>query len=78
MNSEIQALEGSNTWTLEMLPKGKKPIGCRWVEWVFKIKRRADGSVEHYKAHLVAKGFTQVEGVDFHEMFALVAKMVTV
>ncbi|PKI53499.1 hypothetical protein CRG98_026105 [Punica granatum] len=42
------------------------------------VKRRADGSVECYKAWLVAKGFTQVEGIDFHETFAPVARLVTV
>lgn len=35
MDSEIQALEQNNTWTLTSLPAGKKPIGCKWV---YKIK----------------------------------------
>ncbi|PKI38322.1 hypothetical protein CRG98_041280 [Punica granatum] len=61
--------------TLQSLPPGKKPIGCKWV---FKIKRRADGTIERYQARLVAKGFTQIEDVDFHETFAPVAKLVTV
>ncbi|PKI62383.1 hypothetical protein CRG98_017189 [Punica granatum] len=75
MAEEIHALELNKTWTVEQLPTGKRPIGCKWV---FKVKRRADGSVERYKAWLVAKGFTQVEGIDFHETFAPVAKLVTV
>ncbi|PKI62829.1 hypothetical protein CRG98_016780 [Punica granatum] len=75
MTEEIRALEINQTWTLETLPPGKRPIDCKWV---FKIKRRADGSVECYKARLIAKGFTLVEGVDFHETFALVAKLVTI
>ncbi|PKI31051.1 hypothetical protein CRG98_048558, partial [Punica granatum] len=56
MADEIRALEDTGTWTLQSLPPGKKPIGCKWV---FKIKRRVDGTVERYKARLVAKGFTQ-------------------
>ncbi|PKI53504.1 hypothetical protein CRG98_026111 [Punica granatum] len=72
---EIQALEDNGTWIIQSLPSGKKPIGCKWV---FKIKKWADGTVERYTARLVAKGFTQIEGVNFHETFAPVAKLVTV
>ncbi|PKI41717.1 hypothetical protein CRG98_037919 [Punica granatum] len=57
MAEEIHALELNNTWTIERLPPGKRPIGCKWV---YKVKRKADGSVERYKARLVAKGFTQM------------------
>ena len=42
------------------------------------MKLKADGSVERYKAHLVAKGFTQTEGIDFFETFSLVVKFVTI
>ena len=41
---------------------------------MFTIKRKVDGSIERYKAHLVAKGFTQTFGLDYHETFAPVAK----
>ncbi|XP_074306525.1 uncharacterized protein LOC141641775 [Silene latifolia] len=55
MSKEIDALEKNGTWKLVPLPRGKKPIGCKWV---YKIKYRADGTVERYKARLVAHGFT--------------------
>ncbi|KAL0311425.1 UNVERIFIED_CONTAM: Retrovirus-related Pol polyprotein from transposon RE1 [Sesamum angustifolium] len=50
------------------------PIGCKWV---FKTKLRANGSVEGYKACLVAKGFNQIPGVDYNDNFSPMAKTVT-
>ncbi|MCO5569069.1 hypothetical protein L7F22_022776 [Adiantum nelumboides] len=75
MNEEMDALYGNETWELVPLPKGKKPIGYRWV---YKVKHNSNGSVSRYKARLVAKGYAQTYGIDYEEMFALVAKMATV
>ncbi|GJT63798.1 retrovirus-related pol polyprotein from transposon TNT 1-94 [Tanacetum coccineum] len=75
MNLEIQALEKNNTWKLVPLPAGKIPIGSKWV---YRIKHKANGTIERYKARVVAKGFNQKEGIDYTETFAPVAKMVTV
>ncbi|GJR36636.1 retrovirus-related pol polyprotein from transposon RE1 [Tanacetum coccineum] len=75
MAKEIQALEDNKTWILTQLPLGKSAIGHKWV---YRIKYLANGSVEKYKARVVAKGYNQKEGVDYKETFALVAKMVTV
>ncbi|KAD5317201.1 hypothetical protein E3N88_17147 [Mikania micrantha] len=74
MQKEIKALEQNQTWSLEDLPEGKKPIDSKWV---YKIKYKPNGEIERYKARLVAKGFTQMEGIDYHETFAPVAKLVT-
>jgi hypothetical protein len=46
-------------------------------KWVYKIKK-SNGSIEHYKAHLVANGFHQQEGLDYIEMFSLVVKHTTI
>jgi len=75
MPEEIQALEENRTWTIEELPARKKLISCKWV---YRVKYKSDGSIEHYKARLVMRGDHQVEGFDFHETFASVAKMTSV
>ncbi|KAL6311237.1 hypothetical protein AAG906_026676 [Vitis piasezkii] len=45
---------------------------------VYKIKTKLDGSVDHYKARLVVKGFTQKYGMDYEKIFAPIAKMTTI
>ena len=65
----------NGTWEVMTFPRGKKPVGCKWV---FTVKYKADGTVERYKACLVAKGFTQTYVIDYTKTFALVAKLNTV
>jgi hypothetical protein len=75
MTKELAAPEANHTWVLTSLPLGKHPIGCKWM---YKIKFKSDGSIERYNARLVAKGYNQLEGIDYAETFSPVAKLVTV
>ena len=57
------------------------PLGNLWLvgcKWIYKIKTRSDGSIEHYKTRLVAKGFTQEYEIDYEKTFALVARISSV
>jgi hypothetical protein len=53
------------------LPRGKRAIGSQWV---FKIKRNSDRSIDHYKGCIVAKGYSQREGLDYTETFTPTAR----
>ena len=75
MKEELNALEMNETWELAQLPPMKKPIGCRCV---FSIKYLSNGSIERYKACLVAQGYAQIYGIDYEETFAPIAKMNTI
>nr|GEV68539.1 putative reverse transcriptase, RNA-dependent DNA polymerase, Gag-polypeptide of LTR copia-type [Tanacetum cinerariifolium] len=75
MNNEMKALFRNETWVLVDLPPNRKTIGCKWF---CKFKYKSTGEIERYKARLVAKRFSQRDGIDFEETFSPVVKMVTI
>eukprot|EP00873_Tetraselmis_striata_P037639 jgi/Tetstr1/457903/TSEL_044421.t1 len=72
--SELRSLRARNTFAYARLPVGRHAIGNKWV---FKVKANSDGSVNRFKARLVAQGFSQQAGVDYHATFSPVVKLST-
>ena len=72
MKEELDALSKNHTQDLMTLPPGKSVVGCKQI---YKIKTYYDGSIERYKARLVAKSFTQEYGIDYEETFATIARI---
>jgi hypothetical protein len=75
MQSEMDAVEKNRTWELADLPHGHSAITLKWV---FKLKRDETGAIVKHKARLVARGFVQREGIDFHDTFTPMARMESV
>src|SRR6266516_2918344 len=75
MKSEIGSMYENKVWTLVDLPDDRQSIENKWI---FKRKTDDDSSVTIYKARIVAKGFRQVQGVDYDEIFSLVSMLKSV
>ena len=72
---EYASMTKNDVWEVVPRPEGKSVVTSRWL---YKIKYVADGSIEKYKARFVAIGFSKVEGVDYDETFALVARYTSI
>lgn len=75
MDEEYQSILNNNVWDIVPRPKGKSDVSSKWL---YKIKHAMDGSIEKYKARFVARGFSQQEGIDYEETFALVARYTSI
>ena len=71
MRSKIDSMGDNQVWNLVDMPNGFRPIECKWIC----TKKDVDGNVHIYKALLVAKGFRQVQGVDYDETFSPVVML---
>ena len=74
MKSEMNSIQKNDAWDLVPAPTGHKVIGTKWI---WKTKYKSDGSLEKCKARLVAQGYSHVEGFDFDDSFAPIAKLST-
>ena len=75
MNCEYDSIMQNHTWDLVDLSSGKNVVG---VKWIYKIKHKSNGSLDKYTARLVAKGYSQGEGIDYEETFAPTTRMTTI
>ena len=75
MDLEIAALHKNHTWDLVDQSAAVNITGCKWV---YKLKHKPDGSIDRYKARLMAKGYHQTLGLDYFETFSPVVKVATI
>ena len=71
MMEEIESLLKNETWSFKTLPPSRTTVKNKWV---FRIKVKSDGTIERFKARLIAKGFSQTHGMDYTETFAPTAR----
>ena len=71
MMEEYNSIMKNGVWEVVPRPEGKSVVTSKWL---YKIKHAVDGSIEKFKARFDARGFSQVEGVDYDDTFAPMAK----
>jgi hypothetical protein len=75
MQEEYDSIMRNDVWEVVPRPEGKSVVTSRWL---YKIKYVADGSIEKHKARFVPRGFSQIEGIDYDETFAPVARYTSI
>ena len=71
MVEEYDSIVRNSVWDVVTRPENKLAVSS-W--WLYKVKKATDGSVENHKVGFVARGFSQVEGIDYDETFSYVAR----
>ena len=72
MQEELNEFERNEVWKLVPRPKNRSVVGTKWV---FRNKTNHDGVIIRNKVRLVAKGYSQQEGIDYDETYALVERL---
>ena len=72
---EYHSIMKNDVWEIVPRPEGKSVVTSRWL---YKLKHAASGSVENYKARFVARGFSQVEGIDYDDTFSRVCRYTSI
>ena len=75
IEKEFSTLLRNNAWQLVPAPPNSNIVGCKWD---YKLKHKLDGTINHYKARLVVKGFTQTLGLDYFGTFSPIVKAPTI
>ncbi|CAI7804490.1 unnamed protein product [Closterium sp. NIES-54] len=73
MNKELKALQERNTWKVVPIGVARNKT-ILTGKWVFRVKTKADGTIDKFKARWVVRGFDQEHGRDFTETFAPVSR----
>ena len=75
MLEEYQSIMKNDVWDIVPRRKGNSVVTFKWI---YKKKHAANRSIEKYKARFVARGFSQKEGIDYEDTFALVARYTSI
>ena len=75
MRDEYKSLTDNNTWTVKPLPTNQSVVGGKWV---YDVKLNKDNQIKKFKARYVARGFSQISGVNYFETFAPTARLTSV
>jgi hypothetical protein len=75
MEEEIESMKTNQVWDVVNLQSGWRSIENKWAR---KIKCKTDGSIERYKSRLVAKGYTQENGIDYEDTFSPVVSITSI
>lgn len=78
IEKELSGLLALQTWDMILVSDLPKGANIMHSHFVFTVKRKADGSIEKFKARLVANGDSQKYGVDFDRVFSTVVKTMTI